>query len=748
MPRSSLLNQLDNPRFFLNRHISWMKFNERVLEEALDSGNPLLERIKFLAITASNLDEFVEVRIAGLLQQAEQGRGEAGPDGLPPSEVLAEVSVAIHDFVKAQYDCWREKLAPELAENSIRVRGFSELNAEARKAVDSFYTERVDPLLTPVAVDPAHPFPRVLNKALCLAFLLRRRRKATETLLGVVTVPRALPRLFRLPSDEGKIEYIFLHDIVHAFAGRLFHGYQILSGAPFRVTRNSNLYLREEESRSILDSVDSQLHRRRKGAAVRLEIEAGADSEIVERLQSNFVLSGWQIFQVNGPINLSRLFNLYEQTPRPDLKYPPFVPRQLDVKPAALFDTLRKHDVLLHHPYDSYSTVVKFIESAAQDPEVLSIKQTLYRTSEDSPIVRALMEAASKKEVTVVVELKARFDEASNIRWARSLQEAGVQVYHGLVGLKTHCKLALLVRRGKDGKTRRFAHLGTGNYNPSTARFYTDLSLLTSDPKITEAVHYVFNYLTAYSERTSYGPLSVAPLNLSKNCVSLIEREAAHAKAGRPAVIIAKVNSLLDKNIIQALYRASQAGVHIELIVRGGCALRTGIRGISSRIRVRSIVGRFLEHSRIFAFTNDGQPEVYLGSADWMPRNLHERVEVMFRLKDPALCRQVCTTVLAPYFADTQKTRFLQSDGSYARPVRSRRQGQSSNGARSHSNVQEYLIDVAEGRADADGIALLSRLPKIQASPVYALLSTVWPEVPNRSHGAPPAPKVAEPAVL
>ena len=437
----------------------------------------------------------------------------------------------------------------------------------------------MEPLLTPVTVDPAHPFPRVLNKALCLAFLLRRRRKSSQIYLGVVTVPRALPRLLRLPSEEGRRSNShFLHDIVHAYAGRLYHGYQILSAAPFRVTRNSNLYLREEESRSILDSVDTQLHRRRKGAAVRLEIEAGADPEIIERLRSNFGLADWQVFQVHGPINLSRLFNLYEQTPRADLKFRPFVPRELAVKPGApaLFELLRQRDVLLHHPYDSYSAVVRFIESAAQDPDVLSIKQTLYRTSEDSPIVRALMEAAAKKEVTVVVELKARFDEASNIRWARSLQEAGVQVYYGLVGLKTHCKLALLVRRDPDGKTRRYAHLGTGNYNPSTARFYTDLSLLTQDTKITEAVHYVFNYLTAYSEQPQYGPLSVAPLNLGKNCVSLIDREAKHARAGRPAAIIAKVNSLLDKKIIQALYRASQAGVEIELIVRG--ALRAAPR--------------------------------------------------------------------------------------------------------------------------------------------------------------------------
>src|SRR5271163_108795 len=634
-------NDVAHPQYILNRHHSWMQFNERVLEEARDAKNPLLERVKFLAITASNLDEFVEVRVAGILQQVEHGNCEPGPDGRVPAEVLKELAQKIHSFVKAQYDCWREELLPALAAESVRVVSWKKLGPAARLYIENFYAKTVEPLLTPVTVDPAHPFPHVLNKALCLAFLLRRKRRGSQIYLGVATVPRALPRLVRLPSPKGKIDYVFLHDIVHAFAERLYHGYEILSAAAFRVTRNSNLYLEEEESRSILESVDTQIHRRRKGSAVRLEIEAGANQEIVERLEANFRLSPEQVFRVNGPINLSRLFNLYELTSRPDLKFRSFAPRELDLKPgsSSLFDLVRQRNVLLHHPYDSYSSVVRFIESAAQDPDVLSIKQTLYRTSEDSPIARALMEAASRKEVTVVVELKARFDEASNIRWARSLQEAGVQVYHGLVGLKTHCKLALLARRDPDGKVRRYAHLGTGNYNPSTARFYTDLSLLTSDPQITEAVHYVFNFLTAYSERSNYGPLSVAPLNLGKNCVTLIDREAAHAKAGRPALIVAKVNSLLDKDIIQALYRASQAGAHIELIVRGACALRPGVRGVSSRIRVRSLVGRFLEHSRIYVFGNAGQTEVYLGSADWMPRNIYERVEVIFRLKDPDLCQ-------------------------------------------------------------------------------------------------------------
>ena len=556
----------------------------------------------------------------------------------------------------------------------------------------------------------------MLNKALCLAFLLRRKRRRSHTYLGVVTVPRALPRLVRLPSPEGRIDYIFLHDIVHAFAERLYHGYDVLSAAAFRVTRNSNLYLEDEESRSILDTVDTQLHRRRKGEAVRLEIEATADQEIIERLETNFRLKPFQVFRVHGPINLSRLFHLYEETPRPDLKFKPFTPREVALKPgsASLFEMIRKRDLLLHHPYDSYATVVRFLESAAQDPNVLSIKQTLYRTSENSPIVRALIDAAAKKEVAVVVELKARFDEASNIRWARNLQEAGVQVYYGVVGLKTHCKLALIARREADGQIRRYAHLGTGNYNPSTARFYTDLSLLTSDSHITSAVHHVFDYLTAYSERREYHPLFVAPLNLGRNCLSLIARETAHAKAGRRAFLIAKVNSLLDEETIQALYRASQAGVQIELIVRGACALRPGLRGISSRIRVRSVIGRFLEHSRVFVFGNGGKAEIYLGSADWMHRNIYERVEVMFHLRNPALCDQVLREVVAPYMADTEKTRHLLADGNYVRAREAGAASRARNGFR--FNAQEYLLGFAQGALPLPTIPGLAAMYRLGSS--------------------------------
>src|SRR5215831_17334024 len=507
---------LDHSAYYLNRETSWLAFNRRVLEEAEDEQNPLLERLKFLAISASNLDEFFEVRVAGLVQLIEDGYTEAGPDGLTLVQERDQISRLIHAFVDDQYRCWNEDLRPALAESNIRVLGIHELDTQAKAFVDDYCERELDLLLTPVTVDPAHPFPRVINKALCVAFLLRRRRRSSTTYTGVVTVPRALPRLVRLPS-EGTVDFIFLADLVAFHASRMYHGYDIISSAAFRVTRNSNLYLAEEESRSLLESVRTELHNRRKGDAVRLEIESDADPEIIERLRTNFELQPWQVFPVNGPVNLSRLFNIYEQTEYPELKYKPFTPRELRLtaKSQDLFEELRRHDVLLHHPFDSFDAVISFIESAADDDRVLSIKQTLYRTNEHSLIVPALIAAAAKKEVTAVVELKARFDEASNIRWARDLEDAGVQVFHGLVGLKTHCKLSLLARRDPDGVTRRYAHIGTGNYNATTARIYTDLSLLTADPEITGAVHDVFSFLTAYAENPSYEPLLVAPLDLA-----------------------------------------------------------------------------------------------------------------------------------------------------------------------------------------------------------------------------------------
>ena len=694
---------VDKPAYFLNRETSWLAFNRRVLEEAEDERNPLLERVKFLAITASNLDEFFEVRVAGLLQRIEDGHAEPGPDGMAPPEECNELARETHEFVAAQSHCWNQQLLPALAQNGIRVLRLHELDGPASDFVRDYCERELDSLLTPVTVDPAHPFPRVINKALCQAVLLKRRRRSAVTYMGVITVPRALPRLVRLPSQNGTTDYITLADLVAAHATQMYRGYDILSGSAFRITRNSNLYLQEEESRNVLESVRTELHNRRKGDAVRLEIEADASAEISERLRANFDLQEWQVFRTEAPVNLSRLMHLYDESDRPDLKFKPFTPRELHLSRTSrdLFDELRRSDILLHHPYDSYDSVVSFLEAAAADPNVLSIKQTLYRTNEQSSIMQALLTAAGKKEVTVVVELKARFDEAPNIRWARSLEDAGVQVFYGLVGLKTHCKLALLVRKDPDDVIRRYAHLGTGNYNPTTAAFYTDLSLLTADSEITGAVHDVFNFLTAYTDNADYGPLLVSPLGFAERSLGLIAREAEHARNGRPARIIAKINSLLDKTIIQELYRASQAGVEIDLIVRGICGLRPGVRGVSSRIRVRSIVGRFLEHSRIFYFANGGDEEIYLGSADWMPRNLYERVEVTFPVKDAMLRQRIRAEILEACLRDTAKGRLLHGDGSYVRPKLP------AGGA--GFNAQEFLIAVAEGRRNAGDIPEVSR---------------------------------------
>ncbi len=689
---------LDDHRFYLNRHLQWMAFNLRVLEEARDARNPLLERVKFLAITANNLDEFVEIRVSSFLQKIEHGSQHLSADGLTTEEELARLSEAMHRFVTAQYKCWNDELLPALAKHQIRVLAVDQLSPKAAQIAKNFYDKRVYPMLTPVTVDPTHPFPHVLNKALCIAFLLRRRKgSGSKPLFGVVTVPRALPRLLRVPTGNGGIHFVFLQDIISRYAEKLYRGYEIMASAPFRVTRNSNLYLEEEESRTLLEAVDSQVAQRRKGQAVRLEIEVGAHPDIVSHLVTTFELDESLVFRVAGPVNLQRLFHLYEETPRPDLKYGKFVPRQVHIGHDAdsLFEVLRHQDVLLHHPYDSYDPVVEFLQTAAHDPRVLSMKQTLYRTNSDSPVAEALLEAAGKKEVTVVVELKASFDEASNIRWARSLEDVGVQVFYGLANLKTHAKLALIVRQDPDGKIRRYAHLGTGNYNPSTARFYSDLSLFTSDAAITSAVSDVFNFLTANAERGHYKPLLVAPKDMAKSIISQIDREARHARRGRPARIIAKCNAVVDPPVIRALYRASQAGVEIDLIVRGQCVLVPGLRGVSSRIRVRSIVGRFLEHSRIYYFENGGSPEVYLGSADWMPRNLYERVEVLFPLKDQELRERICKEILPSYLADNQKARTLGSDGQYraARPVK----------GEPKFSVQGHLMKLAGGFVNGSG---------------------------------------------
>ncbi len=682
-------------KLFAGRDKSWMLFNRRVLEEAQDPSNPLLERVKFLAITGSNLDEYVEIRLAGLLQRTEDGHTEPGYDGLLPEESLELLTSEIHSFVKDQYKCWNENLLPEMWDQGIRILEWSDLTEAQQEEAFRYFQREVDPLLTPITIDPAHPFPRVLNKALCLAILLRaKRRSSGPAVLGVLTVPRALSRFVRLSEGSG-YDYILLQDLIAQHLTGMYRGYEVLAQAAFRVTRNSNLYFEEEEARSLLESIRSELHNRRKGDAVRLEIVAGAHPEIVDRLRTNFELDENQVYTAEGPVNLARTMSFYGEINRPDLKFPAFQPRQLHLnrKVNDIFEDLRQRDILLHHPYDAYDPVVNFIQQGASDPRVVAMKQTLYRTSRDSPMFSALTQAAAQKEATVVVELMARFDEASNIQWARSMEEAGVQVFYGVVGLKTHCKLAMLVRRDEDGVTRRYCHLGTGNYNPVTARFYTDLSLLTANPAITEQVHMVFNYLTAHAEIADYNPLLVAPLTMAESFLALIRRETEHAAAGRPAHIIAKMNSLLEPTVIEALYAASQVGVEVDLIIRGVCTLRPGVKGLSERIRVRSIVGRFLEHSRIFHFANGGAYEIYLGSADWMPRNLFERCEVVFPVTDPVARERIHNEILPVYLADTAKARLMQDDGSYLRAASQKGPAFSS---------QEFLMRLAEGKVSLE----------------------------------------------
>jgi polyphosphate kinase len=704
------------PKLFNGRDYSWMQFNRRVLEDAEDAGNPLLERVKFLAITGSNLDEYVEIRQAGLMQRIEDGYREPGYDGLRPDESLETLTAEIHSFVAAQYHCWNKMLLPELRKHGVRLLEWEELSQDASGFARSYFQREVDPLLTPISIDPAHPFPRVLNKALCLALLLRaKRRSSGPQVLGVVTVPRALARFVRLPSGNGGYDYLLLQDLVAQHLSGMYRGYEVLASASFRVTRNSNLYFEEEEARSLLETIRVELHNRRKGDAVRLEIETGADPEIVERLRVNFELEEEQVFRSDGPVNLSRLMFFYDDVQRPDLKFQPFTPKPLVLsrKSTGIFDELRHRDILLHHPYDSYDPVVEFIQQGAQDPAVVTMKQTLYRTSHDSPMFQALTEAGATKEATVVVELMARFDEASNIRWARSMEDAGVQVFHGVVGLKTHCKLAMLVRHDEDGQIRRYCHLGTGNYNPVTARFYTDLSLLTSDAQIAERVHMVFNYLTAHAEIDDYSPLLVAPLTMAESFLRLIRREQEHAQAGRPAHIVAKMNALLEPSVIEALYQASQAGVEIDLIIRGLCILRPGVKGLSERIRVRSIVGRFLEHSRIFHFANGGDDEIYLGSADWMPRNLFERCEVVFPVRDPAAIARIHGEILPAYMADTVKARLQQPEGNYLRASKVLKDAPV-------FSSQDFLMLLAEGKADLEAIPQQSAKRAAKPSPKEA----------------------------
>jgi polyphosphate kinase len=659
---------------YFNRELSWLAFNRRVLEQAQDPRNPLLERIKFLAIVSSNLDEFFEIRVAGLIQQVDSGVTTSGYDGLGPREQLRRIHSVVASLVEDQYACWHHELTPALAEEGIHFKSADELTPNELTWVRAYFEEQVFPVLTPLALDQAHPFPQLGNKTLnVIVSLDNPETPEIDHHVAILPVPRILPRLVRIDPEGAKDQsYIFLSEIIKLCAGSFFPGYRIHGAHAFRVTRNSDLYIDEEEAENLLKKIEQELRNLRRGAAVRLEIEEGVAERIFETLCNHLRLSHEYVFRLQGPLNLLRLMSLYELD-RPDLKFPPFTPVNVSPlrEPASMFETLRAQDVLLHHPYDSFVPVVQFVEAAAQDPQVFAIKQTLYRTSGDSPIVRALIEASRQgKQVTALVELKARFDEANNIQWARQLEEAGVHVVYGLIGHKTHCKCSLVVRR-EGSVLRRYVHLGTGNYNPRTARLYTDLSYFTARDHLTADVANLFNSLTGLSLKPTFAHLLVAPFNLHRRLQELVDQEAVNAAAGKPARIIAKMNSLVDKATIDRMYAASQAGVQIDLIVRGICCLVPGVRGLSENIRVRSIVGRFLEHSRVYYFENyGGEPLIYAGSADWMPRNFFRRVEVVFPIEDPILRQWVVRDMFAMELQDNENARVLRPSGAYLPPTR------------------------------------------------------------------------------
>jgi len=656
------------PAHFLNRELSWLEFNQRVLDEALDATNPLLERLKFFCITSSNLDEFFEVRIAGLKQQMESEIVEKTIDGLTPSEIFRAVVARVRRMVDDQYACWRDQLAPALAAGGIRILEFTQLDSDDLHWLEEYYRAQVRPVLTPLAIDPAHPFPQLLNKSLNLIVRLELpKHSEVHKHMAVVQIPRVLPRMVKLPRSDGRQDFVYLGRLVGHFLADLFPGTRILGYWPFRVTRNSELYIDEEETANLLKAVENELHNRRKGDAVRLEIEHDCPPFTRDVLLRTLRLTEEDLYLINGPLNPTRLMSLYEGDHSPELRDPPFV---APVAPALrhqpdLFAAVQERDILLHHPYENFSSVVELLERAAADPKVLAIKQTLYRTGGDPRIIGALENAVRNgKQVTAVVELRARFDEANNVLWARRLEEAGVHVVYGLVGFKIHAKATLIVRReGYD--LRRYVHLSSGNYNPTTARLYTDLGLISCRPDLGEDVTNLFNLLTGICQFRPMRRLLVAPFDLHDRLVALIGREAQHAREGLPARIVIKINSLAEPKIIEALYRASQAGVRIDLMVRGICCLRPGLEGVSENITVRSVVDRFLEHSRLYYFENACDPQVFVGSADWLPRNFFRRIEVVFPIDDGVLRDRLIRHFMAICLGDNRKTRFLQPDGSY-----------------------------------------------------------------------------------
>ncbi len=656
---------------FFNRELSWLEFNQRVLDEALDPAVPLLERVKFLGITHSNLDEFFEVRVAGLKQQIESAGVHRTPDGLTASECLRVVTRRVRTLVREADRCWSEDLKPALESQGFGFLKPGMLEETDRQWLSAYYQDKVYPVLTPLAVDPSHPFPQLLNKSLNLITRIRtpEGRDPGATRLAIVQVPRVLPHLVRLPRLDGRRDSVFLSDLIGANLAGLFGVPKVDDWWLFRVTRNSELYIDEEEVSNVRLAVEAELHNRRKGEAVRLEVSADCPEEIRRELLATLGLEAHDLYAIEGPIAPGRLMAIVEGDHSPELRDVPFVAPGVEglQEGADVFETLRRGDLLLHHPYESFDGVLQFLQQAAADPRVLAIKQTLYRTGGDRRIVGALMDAVKNgKQVTVVVELKARFDEANNIAWSRRLEEAGVHVVYGVVGYKVHAKVCLVVRRDDDG-IRRYVHLGTGNYNPSTARLYTDLSLLTCRPDVGEDATTLFNLLTGVCQHRPTRQLILAPFELHQRVQTLIRRETDHARAGLPARIVAKMNALVDEETIGSLYEASQAGVEIDLIIRGICCLQPGVPGRSERIRVHSIIDRFLEHSRIWSFDNAGNPSVFVTRADWMPSNFFKRIEVAFPILDGRIRDRVLNEILRESLTDTAKVRQLQPDGSYRR---------------------------------------------------------------------------------
>jgi polyphosphate kinase len=670
LPADSI--DLAAPDLYLSRELAALEFNFRVLAMARDHAVPLLERLRYLSIVASNLDEFFEVRVAMLKHHHAYGSAAPGPDGLASGELLARIRTRALELVSAQYAAWREDLRPRMAAENVHIADRTQWSAPQARWLKGYFEREVLPVLSPLGLDPAHPFPRILNKTLNVAVVLRGRDAfGHESHLALVRTPRSLPRIIRVPasvSGSGD-HFVFVAELLQAFATLMFPGFEVIGAYQFRVTRNSELMVEEAEVENLALALSEELPGRGYARPVRLEIGHDCPAAITTLLTDNFELDATDVYRCDGPVNIIRAGLIYDWVERADLKFPHFSPQL----PPALenthnkFELIGEHDVLLHHPYQSFAPVIDLLRQAATDPDVLAIKQTLYRAGEDTPLVDLLIDAARHgKDVTVVIELRARFDEAANIRLATRLQEAGVQVVYGVVGFKTHAKMMLIVRR-EHGALRRYAHLSTGNYHQANSRVYTDFGLMTADPAITDDLHKVFQQLSGLGPIVKLQRLLHSPFTLYAGVLSRIERETAHARAGRSAHIVAKLNALNEPNVIQALYRASQAGVEVDLIVRGACTLRPGLPGISEHIRVRSIVGRFLEHSRVYWFANETHPELFCASADWMERNLLRRIEVAFPIQEPALAARVFEEALATALADNTQAWLLDSDGRYTR---------------------------------------------------------------------------------